>query len=137
MGVLLRGETRAKFFCVFRFRFDILRRMPSDPLQTLIDLLADAIAARIGKIEPRRGPGRPPGSVNRIGKRIRRTEDDLAQISADLLAYVADNPGRRMEQISKAMGASTKELQLPVRKLVAEKKLKTKGQKRATEYFRG
>ena len=45
------------------------------------------------------------------------------------------NPGQRIEQIADGMGTSTKELNLPAKKLIAGKQLKTKGQKRATQYF--
>ena len=45
------------------------------------------------------------------------------------------NPGQRIEQIADGMGTSTKELNLPAKKLIAGKQLKTKGQNRATQYF--
>ncbi len=52
-----------------------------------------------------------------------------------LLDYVKGNPGQRVEQIAAGMNTVTKELNLPVKKLIAQKSLKTKGQKRATQYF--
>jgi predicted transcriptional regulator len=51
------------------------------------------------------------------------------------LAHVTANPGRRMEQIAKELGLATPELTLPVKKLLAEGKIRVQGQKRATEYF--
>ncbi len=45
------------------------------------------------------------------------------------------NPGLRIEQINKQLGTTTKSLALPIRKLVAEKRVKTKGAKRSTAYF--
>lgn len=42
-----------------------------------------------------------------------------------------------MEQIAKTLGTTTKELALPAKKLIAEKKIKTKGERRATKYFPG
>jgi len=42
-----------------------------------------------------------------------------------------------MEEISKALGAQTKDLRRPAQELVGQKLLKTKGQKRATQYFAG
>ena len=50
-------------------------------------------------------------------------------------SLVSENPGQRIEQVGTALGVATKELTLPVRKLVSEKKLSTKCQKRATTYF--
>ena len=40
-----------------------------------------------------------------------------------------------MEAIGKALGTPTKELNLPVKKLLSAKRIRTKGEKRATEYF--
>ena len=51
------------------------------------------------------------------------------------LAQVRSKQGQRLEEIGKAMGQATKGLKLPVSKLLAAKKLKTKGQKRGTMYF--
>lgn len=47
------------------------------------------------------------------------------------------NPGLHIEQINKRLGTSTKDLGLPIRKLVAEGVLKPKGEKRSTSYFLG
>jgi len=52
-----------------------------------------------------------------------------------LHGYIAKNPGQRIEQIAASLDISTKELNLPAKKLISEKKLSTKGQKRATTYF--
>ena len=45
--------------------------------------------------------------------------------------------GLRIEQIHKELGTTTKDLALPIRKLIAEKRIKTKGQKRSTTYYAG
>jgi hypothetical protein len=52
-----------------------------------------------------------------------------------LLAHIRRNPGERIEPIGKALGIPTKDLALPVKKLLAAKQIKTKGQRRATTYF--
>lgn len=49
--------------------------------------------------------------------------------------FVAKNPGLRIEQINKQLGTTTKELALPIRKLVASGAVKTKGKRRSTSYF--
>ncbi len=59
----------------------------------------------------------------------------MAKLTDKLGEYIKANPGRRMEAIAKALGAPTKELNLPVKKLLAAKKIRSEGQKRATEYF--
>lgn|SRR5574341_375901 len=65
----------------------------------------------------------------------KRTEAELDELSARFLAFVAKNPGLRIEQINKQIGTSTKVLALPIRKLIADGSLKTKGEKRSTTYF--
>jgi hypothetical protein len=43
----------------------------------------------------------------------------------------------RIEQINKQLGTTTKDLALPIRKLISEGAITTKGQKRSTTYFAG
>jgi hypothetical protein len=52
-------------------------------------------------------------------------------------AFVAKHPGLRIEQINKQLNTTTKDLALPIRKMIAEGALKTKGAKRSTQYFAG
>jgi predicted HTH transcriptional regulator len=71
------------------------------------------------------------------GKGIKRSSDDLEALSDKFVEYVRENPGMRIEQINKQLGTTTKDLALPIRKLIAEGALKVKGQKRSTTYFAG
>lgn len=71
------------------------------------------------------------------GKGIKRTSDELDGLSDQFVDYVKSNPGLRIEQINKTLGTTTKDLQLPIRKLIAEGVVKVKGQKRSTQYFPG
>jgi len=57
--------------------------------------------------------------------------------AAKVLAHVRANPGQNVGEIRAALGASSKELQLPVQKLIAAKSLRTTGQRRGTRYFAG
>jgi len=59
----------------------------------------------------------------------------IAQTTEQLHAFIKSHQGQRIEQIAKALGTSTKELKLPAQKLLADKKIKTKGVKRATKYY--
>ena len=59
----------------------------------------------------------------------------LETLSNKMLAYVAKNPGKRIEEINRALGTTTKDLALPTRKLVAAGSLKAKGTRRSTTYF--
>lgn len=71
------------------------------------------------------------------GKGIKRSSDELDTLSDRFVEFVKENPGLRIEQINKQLGTSTKDLALPIRKLVAEGAIKVKGQKRSTTYFAG
>jgi hypothetical protein len=65
----------------------------------------------------------------------KRTGDEIAQMADAFLAHVTANPGQRMEHIARELGLATPELTLPVKKLLADGKLRVEGQKRATEYY--
>ncbi len=65
----------------------------------------------------------------------KRSRDALETLSESFVAFVARHPGLRIEQINAKLQTTTKELAGPVRKLVADGVLKTKGQKRSRTYF--
>jgi hypothetical protein len=69
------------------------------------------------------------------GKRIRRSAKEIGAMGQKISDYIAKNPGQRAEQIKKALKLSDTDWALPIKKLVDEKKLSVKGQKRATTYF--
>ena len=91
----------------------------------------------------RRGPAAVVAAVRSTGrgraasreKGAKRPPDEIERLTGRLYDYIKGNPGQRIEQIADGMGTSTKELNLPAKKLIAGKQLKTKGQKRATQYF--
>jgi hypothetical protein len=51
--------------------------------------------------------------------------------------HIRQNPGQGAEQIGKAVGLSTKDMALPIRKLLAARSIRTEGQRRGTKYFAG
>ena len=71
----------------------------------------------------------------RRGKGAKRAPEELEALTKKLRTFIAKNPGQRVEQIGKSLDMPTKELALPIKKLIAEKQIGTKGQKRATTYF--
>lgn len=81
-----------------------------------------------------RGSSRGRAAASRE-KGAKRPPDEIERLTGRLQDYIKGNPGQRIEQIADGMGTSTKELNLPAKKLIAGKQLKTKGQKRATQYF--
>ena len=76
--------------------------------------------------------GRPRG-----GRGAKRTAEDLGVLSEKFASFVKANPGLRIEQINKELGTTTKDLALPIRKLIADRVISAKGQKRSTTYFPG
>lgn len=81
--------------------------------------------------EPRAAP-KAPTSGRKLGEK--RSPKDLAALVEKLYLYIKAHPGQRIEPIGKALGVVTKELTLPIKKLLVEKKISAIGQKRATEY---
>ena len=79
--------------------------------------------------------GFAPGRVR--GRGAKRTSDELDQLAEQFLTFVKENPGLRIEQINKQLGTTTKDLALPIRKLLSEGAIKSKGKKRSTAYFAG
>jgi hypothetical protein len=77
----------------------------------------------------------PATSRRALPKGAKRPAGQLAGLRVTLVEFVKANPGQRVEQINKALGVSTKDLALPIRKLVAGGELRTEGAKRATKYF--
>jgi hypothetical protein len=65
----------------------------------------------------------------------KRSPDELERLCAQFVSFVTKHPGLRIEQINKELGTATRDLQLPIRKLIADGVVKTKGKKRSTTYY--
>ena len=85
--------------------------------------------------------GRPVGSKNRpkaqAGVHGKRTTEAVAEMGERLLAYIKAQPGRRGEQIAKVFHTEVKTIRLPMLRLIAEKKVRTQGQRRGMTYLPG
>ncbi len=112
--------------------------------QSAMSSVEDAFAG--GGAPARRGRGgrrpaaaapAPAARASSAKKGQKRDPKLLEALTEKLGGYIAKNPGLRIEQIGAALGVATKDLALPVKKLVAAKRVSTKGQKRATTYFAG
>lgn len=110
---------------------DLARRAAMDTLESALKRSGGSSARTTTKSAARTAPTRARG------RGAKRTPDELEQLQAEFMAYVAKNPGLRIEQINKELGTNTKELALPIRKLIADGALKVKGKKRSTTYFPG
>jgi hypothetical protein len=85
--------------------------------------------------QPARVTGRRGGGRDRGGNR--RSPEEIDRASQALLSEIQSNPGLRVEQIGRALGAATKDLTLPLKKLLSQKMVRSEGQRRATRYFPG
>lgn len=90
-------------------------------------LVSRATSARpVEVVRPQPGP---------IGSLAKRAPEELEQVSATLLEYISAHPGEGIEAISEGLDIPSKELVLPVKKLLAAGRLKKDGEKRSTRYF--
>lgn len=67
----------------------------------------------------------------------RRSMDEIDAACDALMAEITARPGQRVEQIATTLSARTKDLALPIRKLIKDRRVRTEGQRRATKYFPG
>lgn len=110
----------------------------SDVLSVFIDRLASALAERLNQGASTRAsvvsaPARKASGSRRKGQK--RSPALLLRMTSELLAHIKETSGQRIEKIASELGYSTQDLKLPAQKLLAEKKVKTKGARRGTKYF--
>jgi hypothetical protein len=104
-------------------------------LNTLEATFASHGAGRAPIAAPSQGAAQVGRS--RGGRGAKRRPEDLEALCNQFASFVKSHPGLRIEQINKELGTTTKDLALPIRKLIAESKITAKGQKRSTTYFPG
>src|ERR1041385_1015232 len=109
---------------------ELARRAALDTLESAFGGKATRATASASMAVGAGHVGRPRG-----GRGAKRTAADLEALSGKFASYVKANPGLRIEQINKELGTTTKDLALPIRKLVSEGVVKAKGQRRSTKYF--
>jgi hypothetical protein len=67
--------------------------------------------------------------------RGRRAPQEIEQLRDKLLTVISDNPGCRAEDINRALGTRTPQIAQPLRRLVADRLVRTEGARRGTRYF--
>jgi hypothetical protein len=107
--------------------------------QSAMSSVEDAFGGSAPARRGRGGRGRAVVAARapRAKKGQKRDPGLLEALTEKLGSFIAKNPGLRIEQIGQTLGVATKDLALPVKKLIAAKRVSTKGQKRATTYFAG
>jgi hypothetical protein len=125
--------------------------MTSPVVQAALDALIAAIRAELreeflsvlGSSKPasakRGGRGRAKATSKTKAearlKGAKRTPEELEVLTTKTLTAIKKTPGKRVEELSEALGVGTKELALPILKLFEQKSIKTTGQRRGTKYF--
>src|SRR5262245_60724423 len=95
-----------------------------------LDLVNEALGEGGSRPGRRAGAGGRRAAVAAVtsGRRSKGAKRDpkmLAALTDKLGDFIKKNPGQRIEQIGKALGTPTKDLALPVKKLIAAKKIAT------------
>ena len=67
--------------------------------------------------------------------RGRRAQHEIEALRNKLLTVISDNPGCRAEDINSALGTRTPQIAQPLRRLVADRLVRTEGARRGTRYF--
>jgi predicted HTH transcriptional regulator len=116
---------------------NLIRKFATD-LQVLIrGQLAEEVngAVRSALGEKSGSSRKAQGSaVRHRGPAGRRSPEAIEKQADKLFALITKNPDQRSEQIAQATGISTGDLVRPLRKLLAEKKIKASGKARGTTY---
>jgi len=118
-----------------------IRTLVEDFVGTLSELIRQAALESVtqalgGDAAPRRrgGRGEAAGKPARRAKGQKRTPEELANLVELVTATIGAHPGSRVERLAEILEMNSKELQLPIRKLLEDKVIGKKGQKRATTY---
>jgi hypothetical protein len=139
-----------------RIRVDAFVNELSDVVrQATVGEIVEALKEADGRA-PVHGPGRQAGiEMSRKERKIavgtsgraakapiaapsagqQRAPELLAQLMERVYSHLKANPGQSMAPLATSLGTSKKDLKLPLRKLVAEKKITSTGKKRGTRYF--
>lgn len=76
-----------------------------------------------------------PAAAPARASRARRGQREIEALRGKLLAAITDQPGRRAEDISAALGTKTADIAQTLRRLVADHLVRTEGARRGTRYF--
>ncbi|MDA1264554.1 MAG: hypothetical protein O2816_05670 [Planctomycetota bacterium] len=128
------AEIRA---CVDSFVNDLTNIVRRSSLEQVLEAVSSAMGS---PVRTKRGPGRPRktgAAPSKPGKRLRRSSAKVDQMTENALAHITANAGCSVGELGSALGASTKDLRLPLQKLLADGKVRTVGQKRGTRYHPG
>jgi hypothetical protein len=134
---------------VDRFVSDLEELVRAQALAHVSAAIAGARGAAPAAAAPqKRGPGRPPKAASApsastsaparlvtktVAKRVRRTAQDIAREADRLVVAIKAKPGSTAEQLKASTKIAAPEL--AIKQLLAAKRIRKTGEKRATKYF--
>lgn len=100
-----------------------------------LEALDDAFG--LGQQRRQRGPATAPRRLEtqRASAAPRRSATEIQALEQKLLQAVWENPGEPMSILAPRVGATPSQLQVPVARLKANRKIKTVGERQFTRYF--
>jgi hypothetical protein len=116
----------------------LIQAITEDVTQSVRSQLASALGGqtpRAGRATSTAARQSTAKAASQHAKGEKRSPALLEELTNTLGAYVRANPGQRIEEIAKGLELSTKDLVLPVKKLIGAKAIKPQGHRRATRYF--
>jgi hypothetical protein len=93
---------------------------------------APAKAAPVAAAKPSKPAAKPVAVKRAPGEK--RPPAELKALVERVYGYIKSNPNQGVELMAKSLSLPTKELTLPIRKLLNDKRITSQGQKRATRY---
>lgn len=109
---------------------ELAKRIAIEHLKT-----AFAAGTQVATSAPRSAPRPAPRPAPAPRSRARRGQREIAALQGKLLATIAEQPGRRAEDLGSALGTKTAQIAQPLRRLVVERLVRTEGARRGTRYF--
>lgn len=76
-----------------------------------------------------------PASARRNGPGPKRSPEEIASTASAITKFLKERPGSGAETIKTALNVDLSTIELPIKKLLASKQIKKRGQKRATKYY--
>ncbi|HJL14126.1 MAG TPA: hypothetical protein RMH99_00650 [Sandaracinaceae bacterium LLY-WYZ-13_1] len=84
---------------------------------------------------PRRSPSKRSSATKKRSRSAPRSKAGKEKLAREIVDYVTENPGAKMEDMKAAIGEETKFLRPIVNKLLANGHIRKTGERRATRYF--
>ncbi len=109
--------------------------------QAAVDAAVNALRGQgggvVGYTGAKRGPKPGMAAARRAaagGGRIRRTEAQIQQTMSKVLSFIESNAGSRSEEIRASLNLTAPQTADSLKRLLSEKSIKSKGQRRGTTY---